>query len=186
MNWWRAHRRTAWVCGLTLVLPAYLFLHAFFGLWGKRAEYQSDIDYLMPRIARMQGLLDQQDTLRQSHARAATETAALIYPVSEDHTAVAAQLQNSVRQLLSRSGLSVSNSQVLPLRQRGSFDYVAVRVSVTGSLDALDAALAAIGTYQPLLLIESLDVRPSRKKRNAPDTQSVSATLQLLSLRSRQ
>ena len=90
-----------------------------------------------------------------------------------------------MRQILVEAGLSVSNSQVLPVREEGVFDYIGLKLTVTGSVASLDAALAAIAAYRPLLLTESLDMWPNRTRgrKGEADQQTVSASLQLLSLR---
>jgi general secretion pathway protein M len=183
MSWLRTHRRSAWICGLTLLVPLLLYLNALLGLWGMRHAYQSDIDYLEPRIARLRGLVGHESQLRDSSAQAKREVVKLVYPVSGDRATVAATLQTSVRQILSDAGLSVSNSQVLPVREEGDFDYIGIRLTVAGDLAGLDKALTGIAQYLPLLLVESLDVRPDRARRGEAQRQTVTATLQLLSLR---
>jgi general secretion pathway protein M len=74
---------------------------------------------------------------------------------------------------------------VLPAREQGSFDYIAVKLTVTGGLPALDEALAGIGAYLPLVLVESLDVYPARAARGKSEgqEQQITANIQLLSLR---
>ena len=76
-------------------------------------------------------------------------------------------------------------SQVLPAREQGNFDYIAVKLTVSGDLPALDEALAGIGAYLPLVLVESIDVYPARAARGKDEApgQQVKANLQLLSLR---
>ena len=183
MNWLANHRRSALICGLTLLLPLLLVLYAVAGMWSARAGYQSDIDYLTPRLARLQGLLGQQELLRASHEQALAATGSLLFAAAQDRATVATNLQTRVRKLLSDAGLSVSNSQVLPGREQAGFDYIGVRLSVTGTLDALDAALDALAQERPLLLVQSMDVKPARARRSQPQSQNITATLQLLSLR---
>jgi len=74
---------------------------------------------------------------------------------------------------------------VLPVKEAEMFDYIGLKVTVNGSLDGLDEALAELSTYTPLLLVESLEVWPnrSRAKKGEPQVQLLSASLQLLSLR---
>ena len=183
MSWLQTHRRSAWICGLTLLVPLLLYLNALLGLWGARHAYQSDIDFLKPRIARLRGLIGHESQLRDSATLANREVVKLIYPASGDRAATAATLQTSVRQSLSDAGLSISNSQVLPVREEGDFDYIGIRLTVAGELAGLDAALTGIAQYMPLLLVESLEVRPDRARRGQAQRQTVTATLQLLSIR---
>jgi len=185
-EWMRVHRRSAVICGLTLLLPLYILLRLFAGLWDMYGAYQSDVDYLIPRIARLDGLLQQEERLRESHARAVAEINTLVYPATENRATVTANLQTAVRGILSGAGLSVSNSQVLPRVDQGGFDYLGLRLTVRGRLEELDAALRTLGEYQPLVLVTSVDIKPGRVSRSRPGEQTLSATLQVLSLRVQQ
>lgn len=183
MTWLRSHKRSAWICGLTLLVPLLLYINTLFGLWGTRQAYQSDIDNLMPRIARMQGLIGYENQLRDASALGSKEIEKLVYPASTDHATASAALQTSVRQILSDAGLTISNSQVLPVVEKDNFDYIGIRLTVEGNLSGLDAALRGIAEFKPLLLVESLEVKSVRSGRKAADEQIVTATLQVLSLR---
>ena len=185
MNWLRSHQRSAWIVGLTLLVPVLLFVNLLMSLQGMRQDYQSEIDSLEPRIARMQGLIEHQEQLRVAARNVGKQVVNLVYAASADRATVSAALQTDLRQILVDAGLSVTNSQVLPVREEEAFDYIGVKLTVTGSIDGLDAGLVALAAYMPLVLVESLDVwstRTSHRKVDVP-AQTISATLQLLSLR---
>lgn len=179
------HSRTAWICGLTLLLPVLLYLKLLLGVWGLRQETQAEIDRIEPRIARLEGLIAFEAPLREAAEAVDSQVANLVYPGSEDSATVAAELQTKVRDLLGEAGLSITNSQVLPVREQGDFDYIGVKLTVTGALPALDAALAELAVYLPLVLVEALEVYPARVRRgkDEPEQQLVTASLQVLSLR---
>ncbi|MEM9255507.1 MAG: type II secretion system protein GspM [Pseudomonadota bacterium] len=183
MSWLAANRRTAWVCGLTLLLPGLLYCYALFSLASARAEYQADIESLEPRIARLRGLLNHEAQLREASGRATVQAGNLLYPSTMDAATLATTLQTGARGIFTEAGMTVRNSQVLPVREQGSFDTIAVRLTVAGDLDSLDAALAELADFSPLLLVESIDVRPTRERTGAEAAQSLTATLQLFSLR---
>lgn len=186
MSWLKSNQRTAWIIGLTLLIPVVLYLNIWLGLLGLRQDYQAEIDRIEPRIARLQGLIEYEEQLRDSAARVDKEVVNLVYPATTDRATVSATLQTNVRQILLEAGLSLSNSQVLPVREEEAFDYIGLKLTVTGNVASLDAALAAIAGYMPLLLVESLEVRPTRANRRKGESaqQKISASLQLLSLRS--
>lgn len=185
MSWLRLHQRTAWVCGLTLLLPLVIYLNAMLGMWGMRQSSQAEIERIEPRLARLQGLIDYESQLREASTTVDSQVLELVYPATEDQATVSAELQTNVRDIFSKAGLSVSNSQVLPAREQGNFDYIAVKLTVTGDLPALDEALAGIGVYLPLVLVESIDIYPPRTARGKSESreQQITANLQLLSLR---
>lgn len=183
MSWLRIHRRSAWICALTLLIPLLLYFYTLLGLLGVRHAYQSDIDNLIPRIARLQGLIGHESQLSEASAQSSGEVAKLVYPASGDRATVSAGLQTSVRQILADAGLTVSNSQVLPVREKENLDYISIRLTVEGDMSGLDAALAGIAEFRPLLLVESLEMRPVRSANKNDESQFLTATLQLLSLR---
>lgn len=183
MSWLQSHRRSAWICAFTLLVPALLYVNVLLALWGMHRGYQSEIDNLIPRIARLQGLIGYESQLRDSSTLGGQEVAKLVYPASGDRATASAALQTNVRQILSDAGLTVSNSQVLPAREKDNFDYIGIRLTVNGDLAALDAALSGIARFRPLLLVESLEMRPVRSARKDDPSQIITATLQLLSLR---
>jgi general secretion pathway protein M len=186
--WLKVHQRTAWICGLTLLLPVLFYLNALFGLLAVHQDAQAEINRIEPRIARLRGLIDYEDQLREAAVAVDSQVIELVYPAAEDQATVSAELQTQVRDIFGKAGLSVSNSQVLPVRAQGNFDYVGVKLTVTGSLPALDEALAGIAGYLPLVLVESLDVYPARTPRgkDVREQQMLTASLQLLSLRAAQ
>ena len=185
MNWLKVHQRTAWICGLTLLVPVLLYLNVIFSLLGVHSETQAEIDRIEPRIARLQGLINYENQLREAAVVVDSQVLELVYPATEDQATVSAELQTQVRDIFSAAGLSVTNSQVLPVREQGNFDYIGVKLTVKGSLQALDEALAGLAAYLPLVLVESLDVYPARVPRgkDASNQQTLTASLQVLSLR---
>lgn len=185
MSWLRLHQRSAWIIGLTLLVPVVLYLNMLFSLLGMRQGYQSDIDSLEPRVARLRGLVAYEEQLRSAAAEVDGGVINLVHPATDDRATVAAKLQKDVRQVLVDAGLSVSNSQVLPAREQEMFDYISVKLTVTGDIAGLDDALETLSGYMPIVIVESLDVYPKRATRRSADSdkQRITAILQLLSLR---
>jgi len=183
MSWLRSHRRSAWICALTLLVPLLFYFNTLLALWGMFREYKSEIDNLIPRIARLEGLITYESQLRDSSTLAGEELAKLAYPASGDRATASAALQTNVRQILSDAGLTISNSQVLPAREKDNFDYIGIRLTVNGDLAGLDTALFGIARFRPLLLVESLEMRSIKSGRKDDNSQIITATLQLLSLR---
>jgi general secretion pathway protein M len=187
INWLRSHQRSAAIVGLTLLLPVVVYVNTLVGLMAMRHDYQSRIDALEPRIARLQGLVEHEEQLRVAAGKVDKQVQGLVYAASDDRATVSAALQKDLREVLVEAGLTVSNSQVMPVREEETFDYIAVKLTVSGSIDSLDNALKSLAAYTPLVLVESLDVwtaRPGRRQtRFQSQAQTVSARLQLLSLR---
>lgn len=186
MNWLKQHRRSAVLVGVTLLLPAYIYFSILMGLVDIRSEGVADIERIEPRLGRLLGLLQSEETLQKSSGKARQSIEGLVYAASENSESVAADLQTSVRQILADAGLGVVNSQVLPPAERGAFEHVGLRLTARGPLAGLDAALADIATFRPMLLVETVEARPLRtnnRRNSANNEQALDITLQVFSLR---
>jgi general secretion pathway protein M len=185
VNWLRAHRRTALLVGLTLLLPAYLYLSSLIKLIGLGLDYRGERSRLEPRLARVQGLLMEREELQSQSARAAQVLREQVYADAQDPSALAASLQAEARQIFIEAGLAISNSQVLPLRRGELFDEVAVKIAVEGSIAALDGALVGIAAHRPRMLVEAIDVFPVQGPGRGAEQarQMLSAVVQLKALR---
>jgi general secretion pathway protein M len=186
ISWIKAHQRSAIICGLTLLLPLLLYLNLVFSAWGMRAEYAGEIERLTPRIARLAGVQQVEEILRESAGVVQQRMSRLVYPASAERASVAASMQTDVRQLMTDAGLTVSNSQVMPVREEERFDFIGVKLTVAGDMGSLDRALAELADFTPLIIIEGLDIWPTRTRRNQgePEAQEATVSIRLLSLRS--
>ena len=185
MNWLRGNPRYAVMVLGTLAVPALLLLYLAVGLLGLRVDYQAQIERLEPRVARLQGLLNREEQVRDAARVVGSDVLDLVYPAGDDPGTVSANLQKNVREILGAAGLSVSNSQILPVREKDGFDHIAVKLTASGGLPALDTALADLNAYLPLLLLESIEVWPNRSRGRGDEAaeQTITATVQVLALR---
>jgi len=185
VNWLNENRRDAAFILATLALPTVLLLMMVTNLFAMRGQYQSEIDHLEPRIARLIGLRMQEDVLAEAASQVDSKIYSLIYPVTDDGASVAASLQKNVRDIFTGAGMTVNNSQILPAKQEEGLEHIAVKMTASGSLDALDAALAEVASYRPLLVVESMDAYPMRgaSARGDRKPQHVTTNIQVLALR---
>lgn len=183
MNWIKKHRGPAVICAVTIFIPVFLYLYVLQALLSMRAEYQQSTDRLQPRIARLQGLVEREQDLLDSSDELRLQMARLIYPAELDRASISTGIQKELKQMFSDAGMSVSNSQVLPMREEGRFDHGSVRYTVTGSISGLDDSLKRIAEYSPMVLVEVMEIWPKRDRKGQPETQNITANLKLLSLR---
>lgn len=184
MSWILQNKKVATVVAVTLVLPVALFLYCFFSLWGLGLSFQEDIDRLEPRIARLSGVTEAREELVAAAADAESTLKTLVYPAG-DANAVSAALQKNVRGIMSSAGLTVVDSRIESAKREGAFDVVGVSVSVSGRIEALDAALDGLVTYSPLLLVTDINVAPARTTRRSVEQkrlQDLSVKMNLIAL----
>lgn len=183
--WVQRHRRAAVLVGITLLVPVWLFVWALGEILSVRGEYRDQIDFMAPRIARLQGLIDHEDAIRAALEGSGATVANEIYAGQGDAASVSATLQAEARDILIDAGLEVTNSQVLPVRKHERHDYVGVKLVAQGDIEALDAALTALLAFRPRMFVETIDVIPRRVRSgaNAVAEQTITVTIQLLSVR---
>ena len=183
-DWVKSHRRSATIVGLSLLLPAYLFLALLGKALTLRGDYVGQIDAIEPRVARMQGLIDKEDSLRKSLSSVRTVMNDHVYRQATDAEGVAASLQAEARRIVSSTGMEVTNSQVLPIRKRDMFDYISVKLVARGTMAQLDQSLSELADFRPVIFVESIDAFPNRRRgRNVEEEQVLTVSLELLSLR---
>lgn len=77
-----------------------------------------------------------------------------------------ADLQQVIKNAIATAGGQLTSTQVLPPKKDGEFTGIAVKVRMSGDIRALRSVLYQIETAMPLLVIDELDVRPQRGRRN--------------------
>lgn len=185
MSWLLANKRVALVVALTLAVPAVLVLYAVTSLASLGLEFQGEIDQLEPRIARMLGATRAEEQLLEAADRTGSSIENLVYAMGDDPDAVAATLQKNVRGILSGAGLEVADSRIETVGREGTFNVIGVAVSVTGSIESLDAALHDIVEHKPLLMVTGISVSPlrtTRRKEGGQARQVLSAKMNLEAL----
>jgi general secretion pathway protein M len=185
MEWFKTNRHFAAIVGITVALPLLFLLSVLGDLWGSRLEYQSNISRLEPRVARLRGLIESEQKLKKSSRKAGARLLEVAYPQSDDQATIAAALQTRVREVVTAAGMTVGNSRIMPVKEDGGFERISLNLTMSGSLEALDRAMTEISSYRPMLMVESIEIKPSRSsaRGSKTPTQSLVVTLQLLTLR---
>ncbi|MEH6590825.1 MAG: type II secretion system protein GspM [Halioglobus sp.] len=185
MEWFKTNRRFAVIVGITVALPLLVLLSILGDFWGSRLEYQSDISRLEPRVARLRGLIESEQKLKKSSKKAKNRLLEVAYPQSDDQATIAAALQTSVREVVTAAGMSVGNSRIMPVKEVGGFERISLNLTITGKLDALDRTMTEISNYSPMLMVETIEIKPGRSsvRGSKTPTQSLVVSLQLLTLR---
>lgn len=161
--------RSRVVVGATAGLALLLLLTAVAYLLSLRGEFAGEIELVEPRTARLLGILQSADQLDAAGGRAEAMLRDLAYPAGRDSATMAAGLQQDVRELLSEAGMTVTGSQVLPVRQAEGHDRLTLEITAEGNVQALDEALSGLELMRPLVFIESLTVKPVRTRSRRGD-----------------
>lgn len=125
----------------------------------KHTWAQERLAQLEPRYARLLGLEAQRSELQTARQRAAALHTQYVYPVVQDETQTGNQAQQKVRDIFTAAGLQVISSQVLPSKEENGFDRIPLVVRAEGELLAVQSALAVLGSQQPVMVINELDIQ---------------------------
>jgi general secretion pathway protein M len=186
VSWVQANRKVAIVVALTVAVPLILVLYFVVSLWMLGHSDQGKIDSLEPRIARLIGVKQAEVQLLASSQEVESRIHNLVYPATENPDTVSAALQKNVRGIMSGAGLVVADSRIESTRREGAFDVIGLTVSVSGGIDALNAALLEVVSYAPLLLVSDINVMLARSSKGGAagkEEQIVDVKIHLLALR---
>lgn len=151
--------RRAALLALTL---AVVLLPVAGGAWyvaRKHAWGAERLAQLEPRYARLLGLESQRADIEAARQRASGLHTQYIYPASQDSTQTGNQAQQKVRDIFSAAGLQVISSQVLPPKEEKGFDRIPLVVRAEGEILGVQSALAVLGSQQPIIVINELDIQ---------------------------
>ncbi len=147
----------------------------------KYQSAQASLAAMEPRHARLAGLDHQRDEIAQMLKRTADIRAAYVYPASQDAVQAGNAEQQKVRDLLTKAGLTIVSSQVLPPKEENGFDRISLSVRAEGELLAVNTALSVLGEQLPVIFIANAEMAsqlPLNMGNNAPKTAPM-LTLQL-------
>ncbi|MCQ8105039.1 type II secretion system protein GspM [Methylomonas sp. SURF-2] len=118
--------------------------------------------------------LQRQQTIAGREAQVADALEAIKQQVAEQgyfststtEALASAELQNIVKTAVADAGGQLTSTQGLPGKAGDGFFRVAVKVRMTGSMEALVGVLRGIESAVPVLIVDQLDINPVRGARN--------------------
>ena len=87
------------------------------------------------------------------------------YLKGKSSTLAAADLQNRVKQIVTKSGGTIKSSQVLPPREEHDLQRIAIRVQMTADIEALQKTLYAFEVGATHLFLDDVNIRTRRARR---------------------
>ncbi len=130
---------------------------------------------LIFRLHQYEKILAQKDAVMTSMATVKTQNDELDYFNNQSTDALAsAEMQNVIKQTIVEAGGELSSTQAIPVSTKDGFSTITVRVRMTGNSEVLRAVLYKIETSTPLIVIDQIDIRPTRGLRN-PVTNKIEA-----------
>ncbi|XAH22995.1 type II secretion system protein GspM [Xylophilus sp. GW821-FHT01B05] len=155
----RRQDRIALAClGFLLLLPVGVGIYY---VASKHAELTGSIDQIEPRYARLLGLEASRPKLEAAETSARATLEKFTYPAGQDATQAGNDAQQKIRAVLTAAKLDISSSQVLAPKADGDMERIPISVRAEGELLALQAALVGLGSQNPAILIDRVNIQAS-------------------------
>jgi general secretion pathway protein M len=151
---------------LIVVLSAITFL-VLLPLLTSWLDYREQKNDLLFRLQRQQTIVARRDSVAQNLELLNQQYQQQGYLSNSDTEALAsAELQNIVKTAVTEAGGQLTSTQGMPGRAENDFVRIAVKVRMSGSIEALRTVLHSLDANVPLLLVDQLDISPVRGARN--------------------
>ncbi|SJM95759.1 type II secretion system protein GspM [Crenothrix polyspora] len=122
---------------------------------------------LVFKLQKYERILAKKDTVLKSMAKIRAQHLEQDYFNKEKTPSLAsAGLQELVKKAVVDSGGQLSSTQALPETEKDKFTLITVSVRMTGTMETLRSVLYKLETATPLIVIDQMDLRPMRGKRN--------------------
>ncbi len=111
-------------------------------------------------VARKQMVLEDIKSLKQQYQQQN-------YFSTQNTVALAsADLQKFIKSTISSAGGQLTSTQVLPSTSENGFKRISIKVRMSGDAEILRSVLYEIESSAPVMIVDQLDIRPVRGKRN--------------------
>ncbi len=161
----KMHRWLALVLllGIVLLLAAVIVVP----LISAANDYREQTEELRFRLQRARQIVARKQSVAGNLEKLKRQQQMLGFLSSRGTVALAsADLQQFVKNAIADAGGQLNSTQVLPVTELDGLQKIAVKVRMKGSIEVLRHVLHEIETSVPLMLVEQLDIRPVRGRRN--------------------
>jgi len=130
-------------------------------------EYHEQEQELLFRLERARQIVAKKDSVNNNIASIKKQFQKQNYFSTRGTEALAsADLQTLIKTAISQAGGQLTSTQVLPHSIENGFNQVTVKVRMSGDIDILRSVLYEIESSTQIMIINQLDIRPVRGKRN--------------------
>jgi general secretion pathway protein M len=153
--------------GLLIAVVLIIGLVVIAPLVSKGMELNETKNNLVFRLQQYERILATKDSVVGGMAKIKEQHEKQGYFNSQKTDALAsAEMQEFIKKAIVDAGGQLSSTQALPVSNKDKFSRITVRVRMTGNSEVLRAVLYKIETAKPFIIIDQIDIRPMRGKRN--------------------
>ncbi|WP_040516031.1 type II secretion system protein GspM [Gilvimarinus chinensis] len=162
-NWSPAQKFMA----LLAAIGGIAFLVVVVKFWGAAYKAHQEIERIVPQIARLKGLAGAEEQLEAAVQNSESVLLQLVYPASSDSSALGNNMQQQMREIFREAGVDVSGSQVMPASEEGVLQRVRVKLNASTDMLSLVYLLELLDAARPLVVIDSIDLKPERRRNSS-------------------
>ncbi|MDE2758087.1 MAG: type II secretion system protein GspM [Acidobacteriota bacterium] len=166
-------------------LALYLLLDfAVLPWWDTLGETRAAAGIQARRVRNYRRILQQRDRTRSELARLRQRTRSLEQGLldSSGDALAGAEIQGLVRDIAAAHGLTVQNSDLVPMEPLGPrYSKVSTRVGLQGGIHKFVEFMAALGSGPRILFVEDLRIAPVRINR--PEDKDIRVTLAIAGIK---
>ncbi len=130
-------------------------------------DYHQQKQELVFRLQRAQQLVARKDQVKDDIQQIKRQYQQQNYFSTSSTVALAsANLQKFIKSVISQAGGQLTSTQVLPSKNEDGFNRVTVKVRMSGDIEVLRNVLYETESSVPLMIVDQIDIRPVRGKRN--------------------
>ncbi len=156
---------------LPLLVVYFVVIAPYRQLLADKRERIADLTFQLERLRRITSreplwkkrLQSLKEAQRRNHHYLTGTTTAL----------ASAELQEHLREIIHQAGGEITSTQVLATKPDGAFSKISVRIRFSTDTPSLREILHGIESDQPLLQIESMNIRPLRGRRRSRKTRKI-------------
>ena len=153
--------------GLLFFVVLLFVLVGIVPFWFESAELNEQKEELAFRLQRYERILANRSAVSGNREEIRKQFNSQGYFNQQATPALAsAALQKLVKRAITNSGGQLTSTQALADKKQDRFIQVQVKVRMTGTINALQNALYQLEGAKPLVIINSMDIRPLPGKRN--------------------
>jgi len=158
-----------WVAlSLLLIALSIITFLAIVPLISTGLDYYEQKQELAFRLQRAQQIVVRKDEVDKESKQVKAQYQGQNYFSTRNTVALtSADLQKFIKSTIAQAGGQLTSTQVLPSRgEDDDFKRVIVKVRMSGDMEALRSVLYEIESSTPLRIVNQIDIRPVRGKRN--------------------
>ncbi len=149
---------------LFIVILTFSIIYPLFSMWIESYQQKSELVF---KLHKQQSILDIQDAIADNLEGVRKQFQSQNYFTSQETESLAsAELQNIIKIAIAQNGGQLISTQGLPSENLNQFLKIIVSVRLITNMESLSSVLVYLESNNPVMVIDNLDISPSRTMRS--------------------